>query len=54
MINPTFCSATVFFEQGDNLGLDRYVQGRGGFVGNEELGIPAQSHGNDDALLQAP
>ena len=41
-------------EQAQDLGLDGHVQGRGGLVGDEELRVPGQGHGDHDPLLHAP
>ena len=40
--------------QVQNLGLDGHIQGRGGFVGNQDIGLAGQRHGNHDALAHAP
>ncbi len=34
----------------EDLGLDRYIQGRGGLVGDQDIGFVDQSHGNHDPL----
>jgi hypothetical protein len=38
-------------EQAQHLGLNGDVQGRGGLVGDQQLRITGQGHGNHDALL---
>ena len=38
-------------EQAQHLGLDGDVQGRGGLVGDQQLRIAGQGHGNHDPLL---
>ncbi len=37
-------------EQIEHLGLDGYVEGGGGFVGDEQLWLVDQGHGDEDAL----
>ena len=39
--------------QVQDLGLDGHVQGGGGLVGDEQLGLAGQSHGNHHALAHA-
>ena len=38
----------------ENLRLDRDIERSGRFIGNEELGIAGNRHGNHDALVHAP
>src|SRR5262245_23521714 len=40
-------------EEVEDLGLDGHVEGGGGLVGDEELGIAGQRHGDHDALPHA-
>ena len=37
----------------EDLGLDRNVERRGGFVGDENVGLPRQGHGDHDPLVHA-
>jgi len=41
------------FQQIENLRLNGDIEGGGGFVGDEELGLGSQGHGDEDALLHA-
>ena len=41
-------------QQGDDLRLDRHVQGGGGFVRHEEFRFAGQGHGDDNPLAQPP
>ena len=43
----------LVFDQVEDLLLDRDVQSRGGFIGNEELGLGDEGHGDHDALPHA-
>ena len=38
------------FHQVQDLGLDGHVQGGGGLVGDQELRVVAESHGDHDTL----
>ena len=42
-----------FFNKVENLGLHRHVQGGGGFIGNEELGMAGQGNGYHHPLPHA-
>ena len=40
-------------EQVEDLRLDRHVEGRGGLVGDDDLGVAGERHGDHDALAHA-
>ena len=48
---------TVFFlqvaDELQDLGLDRNVQGRGGLIADEDLGVAGHGDGDDDSLAHA-
>ena len=41
-------------QQGQDLGLNRYVEGRGRLIGNNQTGTAHEAHGDHHALTQAP
>ena len=45
--------AADVFQKIEDLGLNGYVEGGGGFVGDEELGAVDEGHGDEDALTLA-
>ena len=46
-------SALSLRQQGQDLGLDGHIQGGGGLIGDEQLRVAGQGHGNEDPLAQA-
>jgi len=38
----------------EDLGLDGHIEGRGGFIGDEQAGAARQSHGDHHPLTNTP
>ena len=52
--NRHVVSGFKLIDEFKNLGLDRNVQSRGGFIANQNIRFGNQSDGDDDALAHAP